>query len=50
MRPPSRRPNLKRQAEEGLATRLRVHGLSQGTTEEDYNKRLAVRARRHHAA
>src|SRR5881628_2856017 len=32
---------LKRQAEEGLANRLRVHGLSQGTTEEDYNKRLA---------
>ncbi|MET3224730.1 DNA polymerase-3 subunit alpha [Bradyrhizobium japonicum] len=32
---------LKRQAEEGLANRLRVHGLSQGTTEEDYSKRLA---------
>src|SRR6478672_5016357 len=32
---------LKRQAGEGLARRLRVHGLSQGTTEEDYNKRLA---------
>ena len=32
---------LKRQAEEGLAKRLSVHGLSQGTTEEDYNKRLA---------
>ncbi|WP_262048723.1 DNA polymerase III subunit alpha [Bradyrhizobium sp. Bra78] len=32
---------LKRQAEEGLANRLRVHGLSQGTTDEDYNKRLA---------
>jgi DNA polymerase-3 subunit alpha len=32
---------LKRQAEEGLANRLRVHGLSQGTTEEDYQKRLA---------
>jgi DNA polymerase-3 subunit alpha len=32
---------LRRQAEEGLANRLRVHGLSQGTTEEDYNKRLA---------
>src|SRR3954451_14502656 len=32
---------LKRQAEEGLANRLRVHGLSQGTTEEDYNARLA---------
>jgi DNA polymerase-3 subunit alpha len=32
---------LKRQAEEGLANRLGVHGLSPGTTEEDYNKRLA---------
>src|SRR6185503_7051626 len=32
---------LKRQAEEGLARRLQVHGLSQGTTEEDYQKRLA---------
>ena len=32
---------LKRQAEEGLARRLAVHGLSQGTTEEDYRKRLA---------
>ncbi|MBR0756801.1 DNA polymerase III subunit alpha [Bradyrhizobium jicamae] len=32
---------LKRQAEEGLANRLRVHGLSPQTTEEDYNKRLA---------
>ena len=32
---------LRRQAEEGLANRLRVHGLSQGTTEEDYHKRLA---------
>ena len=32
---------LKRQAEEGLANRLRVHGLSQGTTDEDYTKRLA---------
>src|SRR5215468_5371973 len=32
---------LKRQAEEGLAGRLRVHGLSQGTTDEDYQKRLA---------
>src|ERR1700755_3218359 len=28
---------LKRQAEEGLANRLRVHGLSQGTTEEEYS-------------
>ncbi|MEO8319477.1 MAG: PHP domain-containing protein, partial [Bradyrhizobium sp.] len=32
---------LKRQAEEGLARRLAVHGLSQGTTEEDYSARLA---------
>src|SRR3954447_10790711 len=32
---------LKRQAEEGLANRLQVHGLSPGTTEEDYAKRLA---------
>jgi DNA polymerase III subunit alpha len=32
---------LKRQAEEGLAGRLKVHGLSQGTTDEDYLKRLA---------
>ncbi|MGY4160169.1 DNA polymerase-3 subunit alpha [Bradyrhizobium sp. USDA 4461] len=32
---------LKRQAEEGLANRLRVHGLSPGMTEEDYSKRLA---------
>jgi DNA polymerase III subunit alpha len=32
---------LRRQAEEGLSNRLRVHGLSQGTTEEDYHKRLA---------
>src|SRR5216117_1106345 len=32
---------LKRQAEEGLARRLQVHGLSPGTTEEDYQKRLA---------
>ena len=32
---------LKRQAEEGLASRLQVHGLSPGTTEEDYQKRLA---------
>jgi DNA polymerase-3 subunit alpha len=32
---------LRRQAEEGLANRLRVHGLSQGTTEEDYQKRLS---------
>src|SRR5580700_7323909 len=32
---------LRRQAEEGLANRLKVHGLSQGTSEEDYSKRLA---------
>src|ERR1700760_1526908 len=32
---------LKRQAEEGLARRLEVHGLSPGTVEEDYHKRLA---------
>src|SRR5689334_13776328 len=32
---------LRRQAEEGLANRLRVHGLAQGMTEEDYKSRLA---------
>ena len=32
---------LKRQAEEGLANRLRIHGLLQGATEEDYERRLA---------
>src|SRR3954451_17629673 len=32
---------LKRQAGEGLASRLQVHGLSPGTTEEEYQKRLA---------
>jgi DNA polymerase-3 subunit alpha len=32
---------LRRQAEEGLSRRLKVHGLSQGMTEEDYSKRLA---------
>src|SRR5579863_1498320 len=32
---------LRRQAEEGLGQRLRVHGLSQGTTEEDYRARLS---------
>jgi DNA polymerase-3 subunit alpha len=32
---------LRRQAEEGLANRLRVHGLSQGASEEDYRARLA---------
>src|SRR5471032_2213908 len=32
---------LRRQAEEGLSNRLKVHGLSQGTSEEDYRARLA---------
>ena len=32
---------LRRQAEEGLSNRLGVHGLSQGTCEEDYRARLA---------
>src|SRR3981189_2963420 len=32
---------LRRQAEEGLTNRLRVHGLSQGVSEEDYRARLA---------
>src|SRR5437763_12117854 len=32
---------LRRQAEDGLANRLSVHGLAQGTTDEDYRKRLA---------
>src|SRR5712672_1086299 len=32
---------LRSQAEEGLSNRLKVHGLSQGTTEEDYRQRLA---------
>src|SRR5438132_2525622 len=32
---------LRRQAEEGLSNRLKVHGLSQGTSEEDYRQRLA---------
>src|SRR5229473_197790 len=32
---------LRRQAEEGLSDRLRVHGLSQGGSEEDYRARLA---------
>jgi DNA polymerase-3 subunit alpha len=32
---------LNRQAEQGLARRLRVHGLSPATTEEDYRRRLA---------
>ena len=31
---------LRRQAEEGLAKRLAVHGVSTGMTEEDYGKRL----------
>ena len=32
---------LRKQAEEGLARRLDVHGVSQGMTEEDYRARLA---------
>src|SRR6202012_5285318 len=32
---------LHRQAEEGLANRLKVHGLSPGMSEEDYRARLA---------
>src|SRR5436305_941840 len=32
---------LRRQAEQGLANRLNVHGLSQGTSEEEYRARLA---------
>src|SRR6478609_1753263 len=32
---------LRRQAEEGLSNRLKVHGLSQGASEEDYRARLA---------
>src|ERR1700710_923862 len=32
---------LRRQAEEGLSNRLKVHGLSIGVTEEDYHARLA---------
>src|SRR3954469_6096740 len=32
---------LRRQAEEGLSNRLSLHGLSQGTSEEDYRARLA---------
>src|SRR5487761_2021803 len=32
---------LRRQAEAGLSNRLRIHGLSQGTSEEDYRARLA---------
>ncbi len=32
---------LRKQAEEGLAGRLEVHGVSQGMTEEDYRARLA---------
>src|SRR5205823_10307146 len=32
---------LRRQAEEGLSHRLRIHGLSQGSSEEDYRARLA---------
>src|ERR1035437_4140814 len=32
---------LRRQAEEGLSNRIKVHGLSQGASEEDYRARLA---------
>src|SRR5712672_797836 len=32
---------LRRQAEQGLSNRLKVHGLSQGSSEEDYRQRLA---------
>jgi DNA polymerase III subunit alpha len=32
---------LRCQAEQGLSNRLQVHGLSPGTTDEDYSKRLA---------
>jgi DNA polymerase III subunit alpha len=32
---------LRQQAEQGLSSRLKVHGLSQGASEEDYRKRLA---------
>jgi DNA polymerase III subunit alpha len=32
---------LRRQAEDGLAQRLRAHGLAPGRTEEDYRERLA---------
>jgi DNA polymerase III subunit alpha len=31
---------LRRQAEEGLRQRLKIHGMCQGMSEEDYNKRL----------
>ena len=32
---------LRRQAEAGLSNRLKIHGLAQGTSEEDYRARLA---------
>src|SRR3981081_936373 len=32
---------LRQHAEQGLSNRLKVHGLSQGVSEEDYRKRLA---------
>src|SRR3982074_1448368 len=32
---------LRRQAEDGLSNRLKVHGLSRGASEEDYRARLA---------
>src|SRR4030088_210863 len=39
--PEAENQELRQQAEEGLSNRLKVHGLSQGTSEEDYRKRLA---------
>ena len=39
---------LKRQAEEGLASRLGVHGLSQGTTRGGLQRAAGLRNRRHH--
>src|ERR1700686_3635571 len=32
---------LRRQAEQGLSGRLKIHGLARGTTDEDYRARLA---------
>src|SRR6202022_3092880 len=32
---------LRRQAEQGLSGRLKIHGLAKGTTDEDYRARLA---------
>src|SRR5258707_14411813 len=33
---------LRRQAEQGLSGRLKIHGLAKGTTDEDYRARLAL--------